>query len=111
MFMQDSEDTYTEAKAIGVNAPYIFVCEATETTSYCIAVEQEPFIETWNIESALIDLVSSYFVFDIQYPTSLNSLLIFIQHYVLCLEDDQPDPPSVIEMVTSLKHMDSVTEQ
>ena len=59
-----------------------------------------------NVESALLDLVGAYFVFDIRYPQPLNALLIFIQHYVFCIEDNQPDPSSVIEIVTSLKNID-----
>ena len=80
---------------------------SAEETSYHIIVEEEANCELTSIESALIHLVGSYFVYDITYPKPFQSLLLMIQHYVFGLEDSQRDPPAVIEIVTSLKKMDS----
>ena len=79
-----------------------------EATTYSVVVEQDPLITTSNMESAIIDLIASYFVFDICYPVPLYSLLIFIQHFVFGLEDTQLVPPNLVEIVTSLKNMDCI---
>lgn len=70
-------------------------------------VEGEATCELSSFESALIHLVGSYFLYDIAYPKPVQSLLLMIQHYVFGLEDSQQDTPAVIEIVTSLKKMDS----
>ena len=70
-------------------------------------VEEEPTCELNNFQSALIHMMGSYFIYDIAYPKPLQSLLLMIQHYVFGLEDSQPDTSAVIEIVTSLKKMDT----
>ena len=71
-------------------------------------VEQQPTTEASTFGSALLDLYCSYFVYDIAYPKPFYSLLVFVQHYILDLKDEQPDPPAVIEIrTTSLMNMDS----
>ena len=70
-------------------------------------VEEEATCELSTFESVLIHLVGSYFLYDIAYPKPVQSLLLMIQHYVFGLEDSQQDTPAVIEIVTSLKKMDS----
>lgn len=57
--------------------------------------------------SALIHLVGSYFIYDIAYPKPLKATLLMIQHHVMGLPDIQVDPTAVIELVTSLKRMDT----
>ena len=69
--------------------------------------EKEPTCELGSFKSALIDLMGSYFIYDIAYPQPLYSLLIMIQHHIFGLEDEQPDSPAVVEIVSSLKNMDN----
>ena len=90
-----------------MNAPYLVICTSSEATSYHVMVEQQPTTEASTFGSALLDLYSSYFVYDIAYPKPFYSLLVFIQHYILGLNDEQADPPAVIEITTSLMNMDS----
>ena len=72
-----------------------------------VIVEQEPMCELTAFGSALIHLLASYFIYNIEYPKTFKSLLLMIQHHVFSLLDKQKDPTSVIEIVTSLKRMDS----
>ena len=75
--------------------------------SYHVLVERQPTTEASTFGSGLLDLYCSYFVYDIAYPKSFYSLLVFIQHYILELKDTQVDPPAVIEITISLMNMDS----
>ena len=72
-----------------------------------IMVEEEATCELNSFQSALIHMMGSYFIYDIAYPKPLQSLLLMIQQYVFGLEDSQPDTPAVVEIVTSLKKMDT----
>ena len=85
----------------------MIVCHSAEETTFHIMVEEEATCEVSSFESALIHLVGSYFLYDITYPKPVQSLLLMIQHYVFGLEDSQQDTPAVIEIVTSLKKIDS----
>ena len=87
-----------------MNAPYLVICNSSEATSYQVMVKQ-PTTEASTFGSALLDLYSSYFVY-IAYPKPFYSLLVFIQH-ILGLNDEQADPPVVIEITTSLTSMES----
>ena len=90
-----------------LKAPYIVVCYSSEETTFHVIVEEEPIYEFSIFQTALLHLIGTYFVFDIAYPKTLYALLIMVQHYILSIYDTQRDPPSVIEMVTSLKRMDT----
>ena len=105
-FLQDSDDLSSFVQSISLKAPYLLVTYSAEETNFHIVVEQEIIAEVSNYESALIHLLGTYFIFDIAYPKPLCALLLLLQHYILGLSDSQHDPPSVMEMVTSLKNMD-----
>ncbi len=94
------------AKSIGANFPFLIVCCTAEEISYHVIVEQEPMCELSTFNGAIINLIASYYIYDIAYPKALNSLLLMIQHHILVLKDSQHDPPPVLEIVTSLKRMD-----
>ena len=73
-----------------------------ETMASFIAVEKQVMVESRCINTALLDMMSVYFAFDIAYPRPLYSLLVFIQHYVLGIRDSQPVPNNVTVLVTAL---------
>ena len=54
----------------------------------------------------MIDLVATYFVFDITYPKPVNAILLFFQHYIFQLVDDQPVPGTTIKLVENLQKLD-----
>jgi len=51
---------------------------------------------------ALIKMICSYFIFDITYTKSLYPILIFIQRYILGIEDKQRVPNIVTQVLASL---------
>ena len=75
---------------MGINAPILAVCPTSEECTFHIIVGQEPTCELNRFNSALIHLIATCFIYDI-----------------LGFSDKQPDPSSVVEIVTSLKRIDS----
>ena len=45
--------------------------------------------------SSLVDVFATFFVFDMSYPMKLNPLMVFIQHYILELKDEQTESNNV----------------
>ena len=86
----------------GRQEPYIVAIETDETMHYHIYIESDCLLSTNTLGDALADLICTYFVFDIAYPKSEYDLLIFFQHFVLGLKDNQKIPPSVSSLCSSL---------
>ena len=61
-------------------------------TCQCIRVNTNLPIFMAYLNTALTDLFSAYFVFDIAYPLAGVPILIFFQHYVFGLKDRQKIP-------------------
>ena len=80
--------------------------EGSEATTYDVILERSSLFQSTDLRTALIDLFSSYFVFDIAYPPELYPLLIFFQHYVFGLKDNQKVPVSVAKTVGTMRCLD-----
>ena len=76
-------------------------CSDMAEEQFFIAVEKHVLLESRCINTALLDMMSVYFTFDIAYPKPLYSLL-FIQRFVLNIRDSQPVPNNVTVLVTAL---------
>ena len=72
-------------------APYIVItsCPGTENSQYFIACEKVMHCDCKSLKDALLDLVVTYYVYDISYPKPLNAFLIFFQHFVFGMKDQQ----------------------
>ena len=57
------------------------------------------------MKDAVIDLMATYYVFDIAYPTALVPLHIFFQHYVCGIKDLQPVPASTARLISNLSKL------
>ncbi len=95
-----------EIARLPVTAPCILMMEASEATTYDVVVERASLVQSTDVDTALLDLFSAYFVFDIAYPPELYPVLLFFQHYILGLKDEQKVPVSVTTAVTTLRHLD-----
>ena len=65
-------------------------------------VEKTLIAESNSLLTAIVDLIASYFVFDIVYPKPLYAVLIFIQQFVLGIVDKQKVPHNVSVLLSSL---------
>ena len=78
----------------------------TENCQVFICCEAELYIESKSIKDALIDLILTYFVFDIVYPKNFRNVLLFIQHFVFDLPDQQPVSSALSTFVTNLQKLE-----
>ena len=73
------------------------------TTQCFICVEQSIFVEVKSLTDAIIDLLATYYAFNISYPKSTSPLLIFFQHFVFGLHDQQAIPTATVKLVGNLE--------
>lgn len=78
----------------------------TDNSQVFVCCEGQIYIESKSVKDALLDLISTYFVFDIMYPKPLRSLLLFLQHFVLDLPDQQSVSSAVSSLVANLEKQD-----
>lgn len=76
-----------------------------EQSQVFICAEGSVLLESKSIKDSIIDLISIYYIFDISYPKCLNSVLLFFQHYVFNLKDQQPLPNATAKLVTNLQKL------
>ncbi len=79
--------------------------EASEATT-CDVVEGSRLVQSTDLSTALVNLFSAYFAFDIGYPPELYPVFIFFQHYVFGLKDKQKVPVSVTTTVGTMPRLD-----
>ena len=103
--MQDPVDLEREIEKIDKGSPYIIIVSSDVSYQFFVVIEKHILPESGSITTAILDLYASYFTFDIVYPKPLYALLLFIQHYVLCIKDQQPVPNNVHILYSSLTKM------
>ena len=74
----------------------------TENAQYFIACEQMILCESKSIQDSIIDLIATYYTFNICYPKAISGILLFFQHYVFDLKDAQPLPSCTLKLVNCL---------
>ena len=105
VLLQEGDDFDEVIGRIPLSAPYIVVMEASEATTYDVAVEGLSLVQSTDLSTALLDLYSAYFVFDIAYPPEILPVLLFFQHFVFGLKDKQKVPVSVTTTVATLRRL------
>ncbi len=77
----------------------------SEAAQYYVAAECAIITESISLRDATIDLISSYYVFDVEYPKVFMPLYIFFQHFVFGLKDGQKVPPSALKLASNIGKM------
>ena len=97
-----------EVQGISHSAPYIVITGIPEedNTQFFVCSEQRLLLESDTLRDAMLDMIAAYFVFDISYPKSTSPALIFIQHKVLGLQDDQPVPLAAAKLIGNFNMLD-----
>ena len=67
-----------ELEKIKQNEPYLLKVQDQEN-QYFVVIEREIAMETTGCLDAMINMICSYYVFDINYPTQLYPILLFVQ--------------------------------
>jgi len=84
-------DLEEEISKIEQSEPFVSK-PGTETSQIFVCCEKQIYLESKSMRDALVDMMSTYFVFNISYPRSLHGILIFLQHHVFNLVDQQTVP-------------------
>ena len=97
-------DIDEEVKQIGQSEPYIVATgqPGDENAQFFIACEQAILLESKSVQDALVDLIATYFVFDMAYPKSVSGILLFFQHVVFGIQDKQKSPPCLSKLMHNL---------
>ncbi len=77
----------------------------TESAQYFVACEQNLLCESKSVLDSIVDLIATYYVFDIAYPKAIAPVIMFIQSYVFGLKDSQVVPTSTAKLVANLSKM------
>ena len=98
-------DLDSEVFAVDQFEPYLVFTghPGDESSQIFICCEKEIFITSKSIRDGLIDLMAIYFVFDINFPKHISGILLFFQHFVFNLKDEQPLPTTTSKLVTNLR--------
>ena len=71
------------------NEPYILKVMWDDTPKYLIIAERNVVLEYCGIMEALTCIISSYYVLNINYPSQLQPILMFISQYIFEIKDMQ----------------------
>ena len=73
----------SQVAGIPINAPYIVTVIGDMSFEMIIVCERIPLIKSSDVLAILICLVSAYFTFNMEYPPSLKSVLLFKKNMIL----------------------------
>ena len=94
----------SEIKDIPQSSPFIVQTGGAfeESIQFFIACKQAVLLESKSFLDAILDLIATYYVFNIAYPKSLSGILLFFQHFLFGLKDSQPLPQPLQKLTHSL---------
>ena len=82
-------------------APRIAVTKSdTDHYQFFVITEKQILCESKNLAMALVDMIAAYFTFNMSYPDTLYPLLLFIQHHILDIKDEQ-SVPNIVNIIFS----------
>lgn len=107
-FLQRTDvDLNSEVHSLKQAAPFlVYLGEpGYESAQYFIACEQTVLCESKSVLDSFIDLIATYYVFNIAYPRAISPILIFLQHFVFDLVDSQDVPSTTSKLITNLSKL------
>ena len=94
-------DIENQASSFHNNFPYVAVSVGDISCEFLVICERIPLIKSSNLVTIVNCLIATYFTFNIEYPASLKSIMIFTQHVLLGITDEQPVPNTVLQLRSS----------
>ena len=73
-----------------------------------VCSEQQLLFESKSVKDGVIDLIATYFVFNIAYPKPVHGILLFFQHYVFQLRDSARVPATTMNLLGNLQRLNVV---
>ena len=81
-------------------SPKIIVLEGDGSYQFLIVAEKEDITESCDFQTAIVDIIAVYFTFNMAYPNQLYPVLLFLQHNILDIIDEQK-VPNVVKITCS----------
>lgn len=108
MLLQETDiDLDEEVKSIQQSEPCIITLGLAGDPNYQIFIcaEKEVVLESKTLRDALVDIIATYYVFNIKYPKGLMAIFLFFQNYVFGLKDKETAVPNTTaNLVKNLKN-------
>ena len=95
------------AVAVSENHPYLGLVLGGTSLEVYLVIER-CVLEAVGASSSFTGLIAAYFAFNMTYPKALYAVLIFIQHFLLIIQDKQPLPISLTKLLSSLDKIQDV---
>ncbi len=95
-------DIVEQANEIGDNYPYLVLVSGDSNFEFVVICERVILSKPSNLLDSVVTLIGAYFSFNIEYPTQLKGILIYTQHLLLDIKDNQPVPNSVKQLSSAL---------
>ena len=96
-----------EVLKISCNSPYLVFQgqPGTENAQFYVAAENMICIESKSVQDAMIDLIATYYTYDMEYPKPIAAQMMFLQRYVFDLQDNEPVPLSASKLWSNLQKL------
>ena len=94
----------SEVSSIDQAEPFLVITgiPGDEQSQVFICVEGSLLLES---KSSMIDLIATYYTFDLSYPKCVDSVLIFFQHFIFGLKDQQRLPNATSKLIANLQKL------
>ena len=93
--------------------PYIVVAgkPGMDNAQFFIACEQSILFESKGLRDAFVDLIATYYIFNIAYPKSVCGVMLFFQHFVFNFKDKQKQPTCLTKLYQNLCTLEEEVEE
>ena len=99
--LQMTSNLDEEVQKMAYNFPYIAMIEGGSFLQFLVVAECIVMDDSENLTEALLNLISAYFAFNIEYLKPLYPVFLFIQHYIMD-KDNQTIPPALTRVLSTL---------
>ena len=89
---------------MGQSEPFILLSGqvGTSNAQYFICIEKALALEVKTLRDALMDIIASYYVFDIMYPKQFAGIFLFFQQSVFGVKAAQKPRPCFVKLLQNL---------
>ena len=108
LLLQSDEHPMNEIKKVGIFSPYILFVGDDELhpMQYFVVSETKVTSETTSFTKAVVNLMSWYYIMDIQYPQKCRNTYGFIEAMLLKLPSTSTTlTASAIQAISSMEHL------
>ena len=98
------------AKKVNQSAPYIVFTgnPGSDNSQFFVSFEKVVICECQSLRDAFVDLIATYYVFNVTYPKVLSGILLFFQHIIFEIRDEQTYPMNLLNLLSSLQKVGNV---